>query len=158
MKEYRQTEIPYFDVRNAKQVEYIPNIGSQEEVTKVSVKNDSIKGSNNFGVGIGVGLLASILILVCVFAGVLFWTAKKDAVQNSNQQKSTPTPTALRRIVNTENLNLRKSPDRFSNVVEILPYNTEVELLQKTELVNGKYWTKVKSGNAVGWVNREYLR
>lgn len=59
-------------------------------------------------------------------------------------------------------LNLRTSPNKSANAVELLPYGVTVSIVKETgneTFINGRYgkWVNIKAGNKTGWVFSGFL-
>jgi hypothetical protein len=73
---------------------------------------------------------------------------------SSASQSQAPSQTARYLLVNTDTLNVRSGPSADSAIVNTLPRNTRVEVIDRSA---GTWW-KIRSGRIEGYVNSTLLR
>lgn len=79
-----------------------------------------------------------------------------DRPNRGDEDTSTPTPNPSPNvtigIVNSSGLNFRKAPNTSSEIMSVIPYNTQVEITGDN---NG--WYQIKYNNSLGFVSKEYI-
>ena len=88
-----------------------------------------------------------------------------EEVFNDNQNITEQTNYSINStlyVIPSEGLNLRSEPSTTSTIIKLLPQNTEVTVLEKSDeivIIGGihDYWYKVDTENETGWVFGGYL-
>ena len=58
----------------------------------------------------------------------------------------------------TDILNMRTEPGMTATIITTLANGTRVEVLNEETRLDGRIWTRVRTGSYEGWVDSQYLR
>ena len=106
-------------------------------------------------------ILGLLFIIACVGLSTLI-QGNADRVHttpaNTEAIPSLPSISTSAYRVTTDILNMRTEPGMTATIITTLANGTRVEVLNEETRLDGRIWTRVRTGSYEGWVDSQYLR